>query len=201
MRLILDCDGVLLNYADGFAKYFCQKHGREIPKGDPDSFDMSNWIGRPAQEILSEIAHFNSGRVMGFGRLEPMPGAVEAVAELHRHGWDMRIATSMSDAGEAEALRHANLNIVFGPVFSEMVCLPLGACKKNALARLAPGIFIDDLAVNVRAGIEAGHHGLLMSLAHNRDETGIDRIKGWPEILEFCLRRQDRGLSAPTELS
>lgn len=201
MRLILDCDGVLLNYAKGYAKYFCEKHGIAIPQGDPDSFDMSNWIGRPFEEILPEIVEFNSGRVADFGRLEPMPGAVEAVAELHERGWDMRIATSMSDASEAEALRHENLDIVFGPVFSEMVCLPLGACKKEALSRLAPGIFIDDLALNVRAGIEAGHQGLLMDLAHNRDETGIDRIMGWPEILEFCLQRQERGLSAPMEFN
>lgn len=186
MRMILDCDWVLVDYAGRFVPWLCGQRGLAKPATPLNTYDMAGWLGIPHAMIMEGILEFNSGVVPEFGQLAPLPDAVHALATLAERGWDLRVISSATANPAGVALRERHLAECFGPVFTEITCLGIGASKQDVLMALPPSIFIDDLPVNLQAGLAAGHDSYLMTAAHNAHYTALPRVRDWRHIMDIA---------------
>ncbi len=175
--IIFDCDDVLLNWIGGFRESLPIKPATPFPL----DWDMDLWVGVPARPL---VERFNASPA--FGELEPCPGAVEAVAALKAAGHKLIVLTSCSRAVEVIGRRRVNLERVFGPVFSKVICLELGASKKWHLGRLDLGVWVEDNVNHAEAGLSVGHETYLFNRPHNIHlsvSEAITRIDSFDPIL------------------
>jgi len=186
-RILLDCDGVLLGWWEGYSEFFERKFGRRLSEAGPDTFNMVNWTGiADKDERMRLVAEFNSPASPEFGLLKPRMHAVEAVAAMRSLGIDLVVITSCSNDPALVRMRQENLAKVFGAdSFSDVICLSMEETKTATLAKFTPSIWIDDNEGNVRAGLETGHTGMLMKDSHNLPSAdalsreGVGVIESW----------------------
>jgi FMN phosphatase YigB (HAD superfamily) len=169
-RVLLDCDGVLLDYVSGLRPFAEETLGLRLDPDGPCSFDMGAWTGLPKDEIRALIYAFNGGAGTGFERLPPMPGAIEGVRRLREEGYELHLLSSADAGGASVASRLRNLETVFGDAFEEVTLIGLGASKREILARFAPCDWVDDHLPNAVAGLEAGHRCHVIRQSHNRSQ-------------------------------
>lgn len=190
--LILDCDGVLLNWIGGFTAYASHRLGKDLASTEQDDFDLSAWLGLTGDETDAMIGDFNQGDGGHFGRLDPLPGAREALAAAHSRGRPIFVVTSCSTLPQVIASRKANLRAVFGDIFSDIHCLDLHLDKSPVLRELGPGTWVEDKFENAIAGADIGLTSYLIRYDYNRkhEPTGIHPnltwVDGWG-----CIRSHE----------
>jgi FMN phosphatase YigB (HAD superfamily) len=167
-RVILDCDGVLLNYTAGIHRFAARRLGLQLDPEGPCNFDMRAWTGLDREGVRDLVNAFNSGEDTGFDALPPMPGAVEGVRLLREAGYRLHVLSSADAGGASVRSRLHNLDRDFGDVFEEVTLIGLGASKRELLARFDPCDWVDDHVPNAIAGIEAGHRAHVIRQSHNR---------------------------------
>lgn len=187
--ILTDVDDVCLNWLDGFKMYAARVLNKDIPD-NPQSWDMSGWLGVTPDESSQMIYDFNHGEPE-FGKLPPTANAEKFVPLLAKH-CDIVAITCCSTDSKAVALRKQNLESVFGKgIFQDIICQPLGTDKIDNLS-----VFLDR---NVVAWVEDKHeaalHGhfmgyrsFLMEQSHNklyRDQNPhgpLLHVKSWEDI-------------------
>ena len=91
-------------------------------------------------------------------------------------------------------LRERNLVKLFGDCFEEIICLPTGADKDEALVKLADkygtGWWIEDKPENCIAGLKAGHKPILITHEYNKDfeHEGVIRANSWEDIYNIVTK-------------
>lgn len=190
--ILLDCDGVLLEWDRSFASW-CRKNigATPCPSG-PKDWNLAEWLGCDDAEALSLVAEFNASPE--FGNIWPCINAVQGVSRLAFDGHEMHVITSCSEDPEAARRRHENLVRCFGDVFSAVYCLPLGASKAKLLGQFERGcIWVEDNYCHAVAGREAGHHTFMIERSHNRTlRAGADPmirwVTTWDDIVSLAHR-------------
>lgn len=207
-HVILDVDEVLLAYTPSFVPFFCGRNNLPLPvPGAQWEFNMAKWLGADPDLVAAEIVEFNSGRHPEFGQLRPLPGAVAGVQYLLERGCKLHALTSAASEPMGRVLRHHNLELFGRNAFESITILPLGACKRDALAQIPPALFIDDLEHNLRAGAEAGHIGLLMAADHNRTlqddfrASGGIVVESWRHLVHDLERDAIQAPACPQPIS
>jgi len=166
--VLLDCDGVLLDYVAGFREFLKDRYGLSLAAEGPCGFDMEVWTGLPRAEIRKVINDFNGGAETGFDSLPPMPGALEGVSRLLGSGYRLQVLSSADAGGSSVRSRLKNLETIFGDVFEEVTLIGLGGSKREILSRFEPAEWVDDHLPNAIAGIGAGHRCHVIRQSHNR---------------------------------
>lgn len=193
--IILDCDGVMLDWLSGFRIYAQLRLGRKLDPKGPSSFDLFEWLGlENLAQALELVQEFNEGSGGEFGRLEPLPGAVETLRSFHDAGREIHVITACSLDPAVIAMRESNLEAVFGRIFSQIHCVGVRDSKRPLLESYEPAVWIEDKFENAVAGREAGHKAYLIRSSHNAvfesaGETGdVIWVDGWTDIREAELR-------------
>jgi len=165
--VILDCDGVLLDWERGFREWLGSKHGRVLCAKGPTSWDLSSWTGLPHAETMDFIKRF--ARTRSFRELVPLPGAIETVQALRKRGHPLFVLTSC-DSKASEA-RQANLDFWFKDAFQNVCCLDLGKSKRSILKAaqefVGPCYWVEDNMKNAIDGHLEGHKAFLIKQRHN----------------------------------
>lgn len=166
-KLILtDCDGVLLNWNDGFNKFMSQKGFPQIPNTDHE-YNISVRHNISTKDALKFMREYNEGE--GVEHLEPFADSVKYVNKLSRLGFRFIVVTSISNHPDAKIRRVRNLENVFGKVFDDVHCIEMGASKAFTLMEWADtGYFwIEDHMRQAEAGYEAGLRPILINHPYN----------------------------------
>jgi len=188
MRILTDCDGVLLNWEFAFNTWM-QRHGyQEIPNAH-EYYDMGERYGLTYSKKVELINYFNESSAIGF--LPPLRDAMHYVDKLHRkHGVVFHVITSLSLDPNAQALRIQNLNKLFGSTaFEKIVFLDTGADKDEALEPYAYSydIWIEDKVENAELGLDMGLDSILIEHGFNMDHKSIPTMKNWKEVYEYAV--------------
>lgn len=164
--ILVDCDGVLLNWEDGFDQYVKSKGHNRMP-GTEAEYSMAVRYNISTATSLSYIKEYNESEAMA--NLAPFADSVEYVTKLANEGFKFIAVTSMSDHPEAKIRRAENLKKLFGDIFIEVVCLEMGASKANVLLRWADTkyFWIEDHQRQAEAGHEAGLRTILINHPYN----------------------------------
>ena len=194
--IILDCDGVLLNWRDSFNRWCIENGFFKNDNSWPD------WDYRYQPYIQSEYASIPGfdltlGKLFAesyhISKLPPITGAVEAVRKMYYSGHSLKIITSFSDNYMSKKMRERNLVNVFGNVFEEMVALPFRASKLERLAAFNKQdhcVYVEDFEKHLDEAVEAGIPAvncLLISNTFNLKHKPQYRRGGWDSTAKYIL--------------
>jgi FMN phosphatase YigB (HAD superfamily) len=183
--ILVDADGVLLNWEYAFEIWMSQ-HGFDLIPDGGLNYDMSIRYGISRSQIVKLIKMFNESAAIGF--LPPLRDAMHYVEKLHKeHGYTFHCITSVSLDPNAIKLREMNLHKLFGETaFPKIICLDTGAPKDAALYqyRDTDCFWIEDKVENAELGAELGLNSLLMEHGHNMHHyhDHVRTVKNWAEV-------------------
>lgn len=185
--LLVDCDGVCLDWEYAFDVYLSTHGFTKIPNGD-SYYGIGKRYGIDKEQGKKLIKIFNESAAIGF--LPALRDSVYYIKRLHEeHGYVFHAITSLSRDANAQELRRMNLRRLFGDTaFERFVFLDTGEDKDGALEQYrGTGLWwIEDKIVNCQVGLSMGLKPLLMQHDHNSDFTDPDipRVRNWRDIYE-----------------
>jgi FMN phosphatase YigB (HAD superfamily) len=188
--ILVDADGVLLNWEYAF-EIWMEQHGFELIPGGELNYDMSVRYGISRPQIVKLIKMFNESAAIGF--LPPLRDSMHYVEKLHKeHGYVFHCITSVSVEPNAVKLREMNLRKLFGKtVFQKIICLDTGAPKDSALYQYRDTgcWWIEDKVENAELGADLGLNSLLMEHGHNMNHyhDHVRTVKNWREVYEIIV--------------
>jgi FMN phosphatase YigB (HAD superfamily) len=184
-RIILtDCDGVLLDWEWAFGVWMTERGYVQRPNAKDyyqihEQFDNLSW---PEAKKFTKL--FNESAAIGF--LPPLRDSVYWVRRLNEElGYRFVCITSLSTDVNAQKLRRMNLEKYYGQVFDDIVCLPTGGDKHEALKpHLGSRLWwIEDKPENADLGYEYGLNSILLEHGHNMNHAcPYPIVKNWSEI-------------------
>jgi FMN phosphatase YigB (HAD superfamily) len=186
--ILVDADGVLLNWEYAF-EIWMEQHGFEKIPGTELDYDISLRYSISRTQCVKLIKMFNESAAIGF--LPPLRDAMYYVDKLHReHGYTFHCITSVSTDPNAIKLREMNLRKLFGEtVFQKIVCLDTGAEKDAALFpyRDTGCYWFEDKVSNAETGNKLGLQSILMEHGHNMHyyHKDIPIVKDWKSAYEL----------------
>lgn len=194
MRVLLDCDGVLLDWEASFREWVAARLRRPIA-AQPSHWDLTKWLKVDSEEADKLIRAFN--RSEGFGNLAPIYGSQWALSALVEVGAELHVITSCSDLPNVCHARKKNLTAIFGDVFASITCLPLHGSKVKALANHEPGaIWVEDNFTNATVGHHLGHQSFVLRYPHNAHadgKPGPTWCDDWPDVLKTLVASVPNG--------
>ena len=190
--LLVDADGVLLNWEYAFAIWM-EQHGHEKQSGSEFVYDIGERYGISRDQGRKLIKLFNESAAIGF--LPPLRDAMFYVKRLHEeHGYIFHCITSLSLDANAGKLREMNLRKLFGETaFERIVCLDTGADKHDALTDYQDSgcYWVEDKPENADVGHALGLKSILVEHGHNMNyECPYPVVKNWREIYELITSNE-----------
>lgn len=187
--ILIDADGVMVNWIDGF--HLWMKSKNYIAKTISDyRIETCYDITRKEAAVLAR-KYCNSEVI---SNLNPLPGAVEYISKLHNdYGYKFYVISSLSDDPNAIKRRKKNLQNLFGKhIFKEIKCIKCGGNKYFDLLKWKnSGLFwIEDKFENAKIGYDLGLRSILIDQIYNRNKNGnFPRAKNWEEIYNIIAKQ------------
>lgn len=186
--ILVDVDGVLLNWLDGFIRYM-EHQGYKNVREHIDHDDLGYRFDIQDKQIIDQqVRRFNSGQ-WEFGTLPPLNGAIQAIKHLNtKLNYRFVCITSCTTGLQTIALRKANLYNVFGDVFDAIHFVDHKEPKNTHLADYDSTFWIEDKTVNAEAGLIYEHDCIIMNHlynAHDQADSRITRCSSWDEIVNY----------------
>lgn len=187
-KLILtDCDGVILNWEYAF-NIWMEDHGYTMVENGNFIYNVAKRYGLEREEGSKLVRFFNESAAIGF--LPALRDAEHYVKLLANLGYRFHVITSLSRDPNAQRLRTANLEKLFGPVFDKFIYLDCGEDKDRVLEQYkGTGLWwIEDKPANADAGLAVGLKSLLMEHAFNLHYDGAAPfVKNWEHIYSIIV--------------
>jgi len=183
--ILVDADGVLLNWEYAFAIWM-EQHGFNIIPGGELKYDIGDRYNIDHEQSRTLIKMFNESAAIGF--LPPLRDSMHYVKKLHEeHGYVFHCITSLSTDPNAQKLREMNLRKLFGKTaFAKIICLSTGADKDYALApyKNSECWWIEDKPENAETGHKLGLNSILIEHGHNMwyQHDAIPLVKNWRDV-------------------
>jgi beta-phosphoglucomutase-like phosphatase (HAD superfamily) len=193
--LIVDCDGVLLEWCDVFAEWLA--NNGFTPHGlDRSTYEFGSSLsipGDPNYKVKNQdlfrtlIKIFNQTYIMG--KLPPITDAVQSLQAFHKAGYTIKVVSSYSSEYESMKLREQNLKDVFGDIFQEIESLPLRASKIEFLSKQPrESIYIEDTVSHLKDAYALGYSAdnlYLIPASYNNVDVGqplVFKRMNWKQI-------------------
>ena len=186
--ILVDCDGVLLDWKYAFYKWMAESNGLEVMT--EGVYDVAATFHITKSESRMLVRQFNESARIGF--LPALGDAIKYVKKLHSEGYIFHCITSLSTDEYAKKARMENLERLFGKgVFEELICLDCGDDKDEGLLPYKDSgcIWVEDKPLNAECGANLGLRAILIEHDFNKDYTNNDivKVKNWKEIYESIV--------------
>jgi hypothetical protein len=187
MIILIDCDGVLLNWDVAFEDHMIER-GNLIY--NENAYSLEEKFGIHSQTAMDRCIEFNNSARMGF--LTPVEGSVRAVTKLYHQGFTFKCISSFGKCPYARKLRISNLENTFGEVFDSFHFLDCGADKRSALQEHKGSqlFWIEDKSKNANEGIHQNLRSILLKTKYNTQdilEPSVIKCNNWTEITDYIL--------------
>lgn len=206
--VVFDVDDTCLDFCRGFRDHANAFYGWELV-GLPDKHSMEGWIPVEPEEKDEVMVRFNL--TWEFGCLKPLPWAVHYLKhfcvynELRKEKIKIILLSKCGSDDVTQALRRANLALVFGIKFDDIIMINYDESKKVVLRRLQSDLdirlHVDDFVQNCRESIELGIPSVVMRHSTNVNVTpryDLPVVDNWHELYDHFLMpllcaREDHG--------
>lgn len=164
--ILTDADGVLVNWNDAFSS-FMRKRGHYMVSGADNQYNLGKRYGISTKSAMDLVKQFNESEHIR--SLRPLSDSTTYIPKLVDLGFRFIVITSLSDSEIAKKNRIYNLTNIFGNIFDDVVCLPIGDSKLNTLLNWADtGYFwIEDHLTHAESGYEVGLNSVLINHPYN----------------------------------
>ena len=184
-RIILDCDGVLLDWAYAFDVWMVE-HGYSKISNTNQYYEQTRRYGISQVEAVSQIKKFNESGCVGF--IPAFRDSVEYVTKLSELGWKFEVISCLDRDKYAQKLRQKNLLHLFGDVFDFIDCaLDFTVGKEQYLLDRYKGknyYWIEDSVDHAESGKRVGLNSIVMDHPYNKEWDG-PRVKNWKDIYQI----------------
>ncbi|MCL2340738.1 MAG: hypothetical protein FWC49_03425 [Proteobacteria bacterium] len=179
-----DFDGVIADTIKAFIRIACEQYGYcGICPEQITTFFVEECV--PMEAGLAEAIFLQILRDSVGAGLLPMPGAVEVLAEMTRHG-QVSIVTARPEVQPV----HAWLRSVFPEsVWRRMRVAAVGDHdgKASHIKELGLSAFIDDRAETCMQLHHAGIEAIVFSQPWNQNRHTLPVVRTWADIRDLCL--------------
>lgn len=187
--ILTDVDGVLLDWAQGFDAFLEQHY--KIKVKDPTQYTAHlRWEGT-REQMKTLTWHFNMSAWMRY--LNPLRDSVPVVKQLGEEGWRFIAITSMHVDSYAHKLREDNLKELYGNVWTQVICLPTGGDKDEALLPWKDSgyVWVEDKFSNAVLGADMGLNSILMKHDFNAymDDSRLTKVDNWQQIYYYINKK------------
>ncbi len=190
-KILLDCDGVLLNWNHGFIQWMNRQGYKEL---ETEWYSISKRYGIEKELAFQLVNHFNESADIGF--LSVYKNADLALNELAVMGYKFDIITALSIQYSSQALRCFNLGKEFPHIeFENIHFVDTGSDKLDLLKEKYNNtglFFIEDKIANAEDGLRAGLRSLLIRNDHHTNETipsNIPIFDTWRDIVDHIIEK------------
>lgn len=188
--ILVDCDGVLLDWKFAFQTWMETHYG--LVSGDSDEYEIAGNYDMSQKEFDKYVIEFNNSAAIGF--LPPLRDAVYYIKRLHkRHGFQFHCITALTKHRHPQMLREKNLEYLFGPnIFTEFVYQDTGKSKLDDLSKYSGTncFWVEDKIENAMDGLKVGLDPILVAHDYNSNldvTDGIPRLWKWKNIYNYIL--------------
>jgi FMN phosphatase YigB (HAD superfamily) len=193
--ILVDCDGVLLDWEWAFGIWMQERGYVQRPNAKDYYTIHDQFENLTLTEAKKFTRLFNESAAIGF--LPPLRDSVYWVRRLNEElGYRFICITSLSTDVNAQKLRRMNLEKYYGDVFDDIVCLPTGSDKHEALDKFVGTeyFWVEDKPENADVGFERGLRSILIEHGHNmKHQCPYPIAKNWREIFDI-VSNADRTL-------
>lgn len=186
-KIIVDCDGVLLDWAYAF-DIWMNEHGYKRISDTDKYYSQSLRYDITDDESYRLIKKFNESGCVGF--IPAFKDSVEYITKLNKLGWRFDVISCLDRDKYAQKLRNKNLKHLFGDVFDFIDCsLDHTQGKEKYLIdkyHKKGYYWVEDSVSNAVSGEKAGLKSILMDHPYNKNWNGI-RVKSWKEIYHIIV--------------
>ena len=184
-KIIVDCDGVLLDWAYAFDVWMYEQ-GYERLNHTDEYYDQSLRYGIDRRIANNQVKKFNESGCVGF--IPAYRDAVEYVNKLYHRGWRFEVISCLDKDKYAQKLRAKNLRHLFGDVFDFIDCsLDFTVGKEQYLFDKYYGTsyyWIEDSVNHALSGANVGLNSIIMDHPYNQEWEGL-RVKSWKEVYQI----------------
>ena len=185
MKIITDCDGVLLDWAYAFDVWMGE-HGHKRLKNTDQYYGQDLRYGISMEESIRYIQDFNESGCVGF--IPAYKDSVEYVTKLNKLGYRFEVISCLAQDKYSQKLREKNLRHLFGDVFDFIDCsLSFTGGEYDYLRNKYDGnnyMWIEDSVSHADSGQRVGLRSVLMNHSYNQEWEG-ERVNNWKEIFEL----------------
>jgi FMN phosphatase YigB (HAD superfamily) len=149
-KIVLDCDGVLLDYNLHFGTIYQHAFNKELQIVNPKAYHAVDYWGASlsSQEKEKFYASFDE---IGWSTMPAFEGAIEATHMLKKEGYDIIIVTSMNEKAKNKRIKNLEkLNFAFDDLYATGRTHKNINPKQEILNKLNPEWFVDDLITNFK---------------------------------------------------
>lgn len=181
--LVLDGDGVTLNFSLGYINYLKEVHGFAPVKNEAPALfnfkDLYPDLEKPWAHIKDFTENFHH-----FSQVKALGDAPNVLRNMKLSGRFERIImlTSCGDNPSTIQARTASLRREFGDVFDQTFFLPLGSRKHVVLdtihAEFGRAVVVDDLMEHCVDALNYGHIPFLFNQKYNAHESHLELLSG-----------------------
>jgi 5'(3')-deoxyribonucleotidase len=189
MKIGLDCDDVLADFAGHLVRKYNQLYGTNYSVSEITP-DPKRWIELFGQEESRKV--WDIIWTPGFNISLPLvEGSASGVEELVRDEHELFVVTYRREFNHELTWKYLNDN--FGQVFDELFCLVRRGgghiYTKGQLCKMKGiDVMVEDLSENVVELVDRGIMTLVLDRSWNCDIAEgplVKRVHSWPEIVDY----------------
>ena len=177
MRILLDLDGVVVDFMNPWLKMYNYLTGENVCLQDIHSFKTSNYVGDPytLRQIKDSVGFIRN--------LPPLPGALEGVEELLKKGHEVVFVSNGTNCITSGHEKRDWLKYYFSKTWKFP---PLVHTYHKYLVR--GDCLVDDDPKNFE-NLDPSTTPLLWHYNFNADVKGFTRIYDWSNLLDWVDRQ------------
>lgn len=187
--IVVDVDETLVSWVNPFLKY-TEKVGYTINESNKQTtYDMTSWFNPhkdwgelTRDDLVGLIEEFND-----YPRaLPPLKYSIPTLKSIAKQ-YDVIALSSFGGSPESREFRKDYLNVLYNGVFKDIILIPLGACKKDHLAKLKPEWLIEDSKQHTTSAGELGIKSILLSSSYNQGCIYSKYANHWLDISDILI--------------
>lgn len=156
-KIVLDVDGVLLDYFKTFDKAASEYLNKKIvPKKNENNHEIYSLTKRigVTEDVKQDILNYMVKKNM-YSLIKPLVGVKDALEKIKKEGFYIYVVTAIHDDAKEQRLKNLKDFLNFVP--DEIYCVGMGKSKKEIIEIINPDVFIDD-RIDYLASVPSVYH-------------------------------------------
>lgn len=180
MKVVIDTDGVIVDFAKSYVKYAEQLLNRKL---NPNYNEYQLNLLLQLNDADANYVWDNFNKTKQWKKILPFKDTENAIKNLNQYNLDIYVVTAIDKEHQKD--REYNLNLL-GLYPKEVICVGFNQSKKDIIKEINPKVFIDDRFSHLKDAEQVEHLILINSLSENTMDNSIN-YKAYNSLNEWTI--------------